>query len=429
MKTTFALHTIGCRLNQYEIEAVGAKLESLGFQQIPFAQDAEITVINTCTVTARADSDGRNAIRRARRKSPDGKIIVTGCYSEAQRDEVEQLGAVDLIVGNLDKDRLVELMIDAFGYDIPSGVDMERLNSPKFAVDDFRRHTRAMVKIQDGCQEACTYCIIPKARGGERSREPQTILNEIQQLEANGYKEVVLTGVHVGKYRYEKWRLADLIRAVLDQTGIRQIRLTSMEPREFRADLLELIATEPRLCPHFHIPLQSGHDEILAAMRRSYDTAFARDLFHQLVAARPDMAIGTDLITGFPGETDEHFADTVDFIRSLPIAYLHVFSYSDRPGTVASEMSDKTNHEVIKRRTNLLRNVSRSLRQRFLDSLLGTTVPVLFERRRDPDTHMLIGMSENYMRVCSHGPDAWMNEIIPTRIIRYEGEIAQGEAA
>jgi len=429
MTKTFALHTIGCRLNQYEIEAVGAKLESLGFQEVPFSHQADLTVINTCTVTGRADSDGRNAIRRARRSSPGGKIIVTGCYSEAQRGEVEDLGVVDLIVGNLDKDQLVERMVDAFGYDIPGGVDIDQLSSQQFAVDDFRRHTRAMVKIQDGCQEACTYCIIPRARGGERSRDPHTVISEIQQLEANGYKEVVLTGVHVGKYRHDDWRLADLLKAILAETGMPQIRMTSMEPREFRDDLIELLGNEPRLCPHLHIPLQSGHDEILAAMRRSYDTAYARNLFEQLVHARADMAIGSDVITGFPGETDDHFGDTVEFIRSLPIAYLHVFSYSDRPGTVASEMTEKNSPDLIKRRTNLLRGVSRKLRQHFLDRLLGTTVPVLFEKRRDPDTDMLVGLSDNYMHVHSDGPDDWMNEILPMRITRYSGEVAHGEAA
>jgi threonylcarbamoyladenosine tRNA methylthiotransferase MtaB len=426
---TFALHSIGCRLNQYEIEAIGAKLEALDFQNVPFAEPADVTVINTCTVTVRADSDARGAIRKARRASPHGKIIVTGCYVQAQPDQLRNLGEIDLLVDNLDKDKLVERMIDAFGYDIPGGVDFETLNGPNFAVDSFRRHTRAMVKIQDGCQEACTFCIIPKARGHERSRSPKSILAEITALEANGYKEVVLTGVHVGKYRFEDWRLVDLLRAILCETGLPNIRLTSLEPREFRPALVELLVSEPRLCPHLHIPLQSGHDDVLRGMRRGYDTNYVRKLFGQLLSQRPEIAIGSDVITGFPGETHAQFSETVDFIRSLPIAYLHVFSYSDRPGTAAAAMPGKVAPEVTKQRTSKLRSVSEHLREAFLSLLVGQTLQVLIERRREPGASRLIGLSGNYMRVHTHGPDSWMNEIIPLRIVRCEGEVAFGEAA
>jgi len=429
MTQTFALHTNGCRLNQYETEAIGAKLESLGFQQVPFDECADVSVINTCTVTARADRDARNAVRRARRRSPDGRIVVTGCYAQAQPEALEALREADLILDNYDKDRLVQHLVEAFGFDLPGAVDWEKLGSETYALDHFSRHTRAMVKIQDGCQETCTYCIIPRARGHERSRAPQAILDEVKKLASAGYKEVVLTGVHVGKYRWEDWRLVDLLRCILDETDMPQIRVTSMEPREFRPALVDLLVSEPRCCPHLHIPLQSGNDHVLRAMRRSYDTAYVRDLFARLVARRPDMAIGTDVITGFPGETEVMSASTEAFLRSLPVAYLHVFSYSDRPGTVATGLPEKIAPDAIRARTSRLRELSRGLRRSFMKRYIGRTVPVLIERRRDRSSGMLIGMSDNYMRVLAEGPDRFMNRIVAMRIVRLEDELAVAEAA
>jgi threonylcarbamoyladenosine tRNA methylthiotransferase MtaB len=429
MTQSFSLHSIGCRLNQYEVAALAAKLESLGFQQVAFGEPADLTVINTCTVTGRADADARNAIRRARRLSPHAKIVVTGCYAQAQPDEVDALEQVDLRVDNLQKDRLLARLVETFGYAVPFGVDFDHLNSPDFAVSSFGRHTRAMVKIQDGCQEACSYCIIPRARGHERSRSPESILTEVNALAQNGYKEVVLSGVHVGKYRYGATRLVDLLQLILNRSPLAQIRLTSMEPREFRRDLVDLLVSESRLCAHLHIPVQAGQDDILRAMRRSYDTRFVTDLFERLVAARPDLAIGTDVITGFPGEREEQFAATEAFLRSLPVAYLHVFSYSDRPGTEAAGRTDKVSPETIRSRTQRLRELSRELRRAFVSRYIGKTVPVLIERRRDRQSGLLVGMSGNYMRVLTEGSDALQNEIVPVRIERLTDEMAHGVAA
>ena len=429
MTERFSLHTSGCRLNQYEIEAIGAKLESLGFQEVPFDEPVDVAVINTCTVTGRADADARNAIRRARRTSPGGRVVVTGCYASAQPEEIAALGAVDLVVDNTHKERVVEKMVEAFGYTLPGGIDFERMNSESFELGGFRRHTRAMVKVQDGCQEGCTYCIIPRARGHERSRSPQSILREVKLLESNGYKEVILTGVHVGKYRYDDWRLVDLLRAILNETGVAQIRLTSMEPREFRPALVDLLLQETRCCAHLHIPLQSGHDAILRAMRRSYDTAYVQELFRTLVEGRPDLAIGTDVIAGFPGESEAHFALTADFLKSQPLAYLHVFSYSDRPGTVASLLPHKISPDVIKARTASLRELSRVKRMAYLSRFIHRTVPVLVEQHRDRQSGLLVGMSENYIRVLAEGPDCLMNTIVPMRIVKFDNESAIAEAA
>jgi threonylcarbamoyladenosine tRNA methylthiotransferase MtaB len=423
---TFSLCCMGCRLNQYETEVISGRLEALGLRAVPFGTTADITVVNTCTVTARADADARNLIRRARRASPAGKVIVTGCYAQAQPEAVEALGTVDLQLDNREKDRLVQRAVEAFGHLFRAANPVRHL---AFELDGFSRHTRAMVKIQDGCHEACTYCIIPRARGAERSRPPHEIRAEVRRLEVNGYKEVVLTGVHVGKYRWEDQRLAGLLRLILRTTDVPQIRLTSMEPREFHDDLLELLREKPRLCPHLHVPVQSGHDAVLGAMHRNYNTAWVSSLFERLAAARPELAIGTDVIAGFPGETDAQFEQSCDFIASLPLAYLHVFSYSDRPGTEASRMPGKIRSEVIKQRTHRLRALSRQLRRRFLRRYLGQIIPVLIERRRDRRTGWLVGMSGNYMRVLAQGPDALMNQIVPLRMIRLEDEQMVAEAA
>lgn len=426
---TFSLHTTGCRLNQYETEAIGSKLESIGFQEVPYGSQSELTVINACTVTARADADARRAIRRARRSSPQGKVVVTGCFAQAMAEVVDAMPEVDLRVDSDHKDLIIEKIVGAFGYAMPGGIDVDAFSSPDFTISGFRQHTRAMVKIQDGCQETCSYCIIPKARGRERSRTPEAVLREVNALAAAGYKEVVLTGVHVGKYRHQEWRLVDLLQLLISSTHIERIRLSSLEPREFRAALVELIVSEPRICPHLHVPVQSGHDHTLRAMRRSYDTSFVRELFDTLSLGRRNLAIGTDVITGFPGETKEQFEHTEAFLRSLPLAYLHVFSYSDRPGTTACEMPGKLHSRVIKERTNRLRDLSDSLRTGYITRFVGKNLPVLVEQRRDRITGHLIGMTDNFIRVVLDGSDELMNEIIPVRIEKVDAGIATGKAA
>lgn len=426
---TFSLHTTGCRLNQYETEAIGSKLESIGFQEVPYGSEAELTVINACTVTARADADARGAIRRARRSSPQGKVVVTGCFAQAMSEEVDAMAEVDLRVDSDHKDMLIKEIVGAFGYAIPGGIDVDNLSSTDFTVSGFRQHTRAMVKIQDGCQETCSYCIIPMARGRERSRSPEAILREVKTLVESGYKEVVLTGVHVGKYRYQEWRLVDLLQLIITESSVARIRLSSLEPREFRPALVEMILTEPRICPHLHIPIQSGHDHTLRAMRRSYNTSFVRELFETLSSGRDSLAIGTDVITGFPGETKEQFEQTEVFLKALPISYLHVFSYSDRPGTIACDMPGKLHSRTIKERTTRLRVLSDGRRNEFVKRFVGCVVPVLVEQRRDRQTGRLIGMTDHFIRVVLEGPDELMNEIVKVRIEEVNAGIASGKAA
>jgi threonylcarbamoyladenosine tRNA methylthiotransferase MtaB len=418
---TFSLHSIGCRLNHYEIERVGAQLESLGFQEVEFGQPADLAVINTCSVTSRADADGRRVLRQARRASPDGLVAATGCYASAFAREVEALGAVDLIVDNLEKDALVGRLVDLLGYDLPHATDLPVTPRP------FGRHTRAMVKIQDGCQEACSYCIIPRARGRERSRPALDIVREVEALAAAGYREVVLTGVHAGKYRHEGHRLSDLVSALLDRTTIEQIRLSSLEPREFRPALVDLLS-HPRVCPHLHVPIQSGHDAVLRRMRRSYDTSWVSALFEQL-SGRADLALGTDVMVGFPGETEAEFVATRRFLESLPLAYLHVFAWSPRPGTQAAALPGKVPEPVVRERSRELRDLGVRVRQRFYAGFVGRTLPVLVERRRDRTSGRLVGLTHNYLRVQTEGPDEWMNRILPLRIERLEGDCAVALAA
>ena len=422
---TFSLCTIGCRLNQYETEAAGAKLQALGFQEVAFGEPAELCIINTCSVTARADADARKALRRARRSAPQGRIVLTGCYASAFRAELEASGDADLLVDNRDKEQLVARLVEAFGCTLPPAA--ARNGTPRQRL--VRHHTRAMVKIQDGCQEACSYCIIPRARGRERSRPLQEVVAEVRTLEAAGYKEVVLTGVHAGKYRHEGHRLSDLLAALLRDTRVAQIRLSSLEPRELRPALVDLITHEPRVCPHLHIPLQSGHDGVLRRMRRSYDSAWVEGLFARLQAARADLALGTDVMAGFPGETEAQFQTTVAFLQNLPLAYLHVFSYSDRPGTEAERLGHKVPEDAVRARGRELRELGAQLRKRYYSKFVGRTLPVLVEQRRQAATGRLLGLTGNYLRVLTDGPDHWMNQIVHLKIERLEGDFALATAA
>ena len=421
MTRTFSLFTIGCRLNQYEIERVGSQLESLGFQEVPFGECADVSVINTCSVTSRADADARRVLRKARRSSPEGCVVATGCYASAFSEEVDRLGAVDLVVDNSEKDELVRRLVDTLGFDLPACADFTATRAQG-------RHTRAMVKIQDGCQEACSYCIIPRARGRERSRPLRDIVQEVQDLTRLGYREVVLTGVHAGKYRDGGFRLSDLLETLLAETAMENFRLSSLEPREFRPRLLDLFESSTRICPHLHVPIQSGSDEILRSMRRSYDTSWVRELFRRLTSRR-DLSLGTDIMVGFPGETHAHFLATFEFLESLPLAYLHVFAYSPRPETAAVLLPGRVPEAVVRERSAALRELSHNLRDRFYGAYVGRTLPVLVERRRDAATGRLVGLSHNYLRVHAEGPDQWMNTIQMLKIERVLGDCALAKAA
>jgi threonylcarbamoyladenosine tRNA methylthiotransferase MtaB len=409
-----SLFTVGCKVNQYETEAIAESLEALGFERVDFSEKADLYIINTCTVTGESDRSSRQAIYRARRRSPGAKIVVTGCYAQTDKEYVESLPGVSLVVKQQDKGRIPSLIAQLLGRGAKAKEgDNEFFD---FSVKGLAKHTRALVKIQDGCEKNCAYCIVPTARGKERSREAAQVVSEVNDLVETGFKEVVLTGVHAGRYRKNDLSLAALTRRILDQTEVQRIRYSSIDPKEFTDELIDLIAESNRICRHLHIPLQSGDDLILSRMRRDYTSDEYRQLVDGISEKIPQVMIGADVIVGFPGETDEQFGNTCDFIRSSPINYLHVFSYSDRKDTEASKMPDKVDPQIIHRRSEIMHDLGRKKWVAYIERFIGQGLNVLIEHRRDKKTAKLTGLSDNYIRVLVDGDDSLKNRILPIHI-------------
>ncbi len=413
-----ALFTIGCKVNQYETEAMAEKLEDFGFERVDFSEQADVYIINTCTVTKESDYSSRQAIYRAKRRSPDARIVVTGCYAQMEKEFLEGLPGVSLVVKQEEKDKLPAMVAEMLGQRARVK-EKDNLFSSS-GVKGLAKHTRALVKIQDGCEKNCAYCIVPFARGKERSRKTDEIIAEIDTLVENGYREVILTGVHAGRYDQDGLNLAGLSQKILEQTKVERIRYSSIEPGEISDDLINLISKTHRICRHLHIPLQSGDDLILSKMKRDYTGEEYLVLADKLTKAIPGVLIGADVIVGFPGETDQQFENTCQFIRSSPINYLHVFSYSDRKGTLASQMMDKIAPEVIHRRSEILHELGWEKWRNFIDQFVGKRLDVLVENRRDRKTGKLTGLSDNYLRVILEGDDSLKNNIIPVQISRRE---------
>jgi threonylcarbamoyladenosine tRNA methylthiotransferase MtaB len=405
---TFCIVTQGCRVNQEEAECLRSQLLARGFREVPVGEPADLTVLNTCTVTAAGDSDARQMLRRLRRISPRGRIVATGCYAQRAPEEVAQIGAADLLVGNRRKADL-DLYLSLLEEGSSAGEPRVVVDSDPTPVRWLRHargwapaRTRAVLKIQDGCSEHCTYCIIPSVRGPSVSRPAREVLEEARTLVAAGSREIVLTGVHTGSYRSpEGWDLARLIAALEPLEGLRRIRLASLEPGTISERLLEVLARSRKLCPHLHVPLQSGDDAILRRMGRSYGTAAFRELLARVRRARPGVAIGTDVMVGFPGETEEAFQRTLAFVREMDFAYLHVFSFSPRPGAPATRLGPPVAKEEASRRSRTLRALDRELRRRHMARRRGQEDWVLVETTRRGRSG---GLTGDYLRVILRGP-------------------------
>jgi len=422
-----ALTTLGCKLNQYETEAIASGLEKRGWQRVNFGEPADLCLIDTCTVTQQADYSSRQAIYKAHRLSPQAKIVVTGCYAQIAKEQLESLPGVGLVLGSDYKERLPELIERWFsGQEL--SLDGKAFNEQEdFRVFALSGHTRAFVKIQNGCQEWCSFCVIPLTRGPERSRPAPWIIDEIRTLVDCGYKEVVITGVHIGKYGWEKVRLADLLKLILAQTELPRLRLSSIKPKEVTAELIDLIASEPRICRHLHLPLQSGDRGVLARMKRKYTLEEFDQMVNSFAQKIPGVTLGTDVIVGFPGETEGVGLSSCRYIENSPLNFLHVFSYSDRPNTEASGLTPKFDPQVINKRSAVLRELGNRKWQAFLDTFPGETLSVLFESRREKIHNYLTGLADNYIRVNLEGPDSLFNQVVPVRITRREAKLLIGE--
>ncbi|MBN2179286.1 MAG: tRNA (N(6)-L-threonylcarbamoyladenosine(37)-C(2))-methylthiotransferase MtaB, partial [Deltaproteobacteria bacterium] len=350
-----AIATLGCKVNHYESAGIEEEIRSRGFSIVPFRSEADIYIVNTCTVTGKTDYQSRQLIRRANRTNPEASIFVTGCYAQIAPEILAALPGVTMVVGTRQKAAIPDLLSSEAGKE--TIINVKNINDERFlsclSVTDFHGQTRAYLKIQDGCNAFCSYCIIPYARGRTRSLPENRIIEEIRSLYQAGYREIILTGIHLGMYGHElspRTSLSDLLSRIEKETDIERLRISSTEPMEITDGIIELIRESSILCRHLHIPLQSGNDKILKAMNRNYDSRQFEERIETIVQEIPDIGIGIDIIAGFPGESEEKFENTRAFIERLPIQYLHVFPYSKRPGTAAFSLSDHVPENIKKER-------------------------------------------------------------------------------
>lgn len=393
----YQIVTLGCRTNQYESQAYRDQLEMMGYSKAAAEESADICIVNSCTVTESADSRSRHQIRHLIRANPGARVVVTGCMAESAPEEIKAIEGVSLVVPNPEKESLVEQLFP-------------ESEVPEFSIRRFDAHTRAFVKVQDGCNSFCSYCIIPYVRGRSRSRKVPDILREVNDLVASGYKEVVITGINVGDF--DDGSLADLIRAVDKVDGLERIRVSSIDPDEVDADLMDAILGGEKTCPSMHIVLQAGSNVTLKRMRRKYTRQIFFNTVEELTRQNPDFTVTTDIIVGFPGETEDDFLETLDVMERVQFAKVHMFPYSRRPKTRADRYKDHLPQAVImERKARLLQAAERSayqLRERFV----GRTLSVLTEARDKERPHLISGHTGNFLPVLIDEPDLKPNQLI-----------------
>ncbi len=418
MSSNVAFHTLGCKLNFAETSTIGNQFAEKGFGIVDFKEKADVYVINTCTVTENADRECRQVVRRALRANPNAYVIVTGCYAQLRPEEITKIKGVDAVLGSNEKFNIFSI-IPEFSKDSPSCIQVtptEKLEEFNFAFSsEALGRTRAFFKIQDGCDYKCTFCTIPQARGKSRSTNPEKVINEFKKLIDNGYKEIILTGVNVGDYgKHIGESLHQLLLKMLQVEGDYRIRISSIEPNLLTDEIIELTKNNSKLVNHFHIPLQSGSTKMLGLMKRRYKAEDYHKLIYKLNNTIPDIGIGVDVIVGFPGETEEDFLETYNFIKELPVSYLHVFTYSERPNTPALTMGGVVPVSERKRRNNMLRILSEKKRNEFYKNMIGKEVDVIFEEGNGGDE--MLGWTSNYVRVQQKYNEKLVNELTKNKI-------------
>jgi len=396
-----AFHTLGCKLNFSETSAMSDKFIKEGYEIVEFNNFADIYVINTCSVTENAEKECRQIVRRVLRNNPNSFVAVTGCYAQLRPEEIASIEGVDIILGADEKFNILSYIDDLQKKEL-SCIYVSPLESLTYFHSSLsfegNNRTRGFLKIQDGCDYKCSFCTIPLARGKSRSMEHNKLLEEFNALLAAGYKEIILTGVNVGDYKDKDGvDFYNLLKKILGLDGEFRIRISSIEPNLLSDKIIELAASEPKICDHFHIPLQSGNDKILKLMQRRYNSDFYRDRIYKVVEKIENVGIGVDVIVGFPGETEEDFLVTYNFLRDLPISYLHVFTYSERPDTKAILMNNSVNLAERKRRTNMLRILSDKKKNEFYRKMEGLELDILFENENYDG--VMKGFSSNYIKV------------------------------
>lgn len=424
---TVSLYTLGCKLNFTETSTLGREFSRRGFEVVEFGAPADVCVINTCSVTERAERQCRQIVRRALRTSRNPYVVVTGCYAQLRPDEIAAIPGVDLVLGAREKfslfDHVEGLEKGLYPHVIVSDIaTVDSFGPASTAMGD---RTRAYLKVQDGCDFNCSFCTIPRARGESRSQSIEAAGEQARVLVAGGFKEITLTGVNVGDFgKKSGTSLLMLLRYLVGVEGLERIRVSSIEPNLLSGDLITFVAEHPKVCKHFHIPLQSGSNEILRAMRRRYTTEHYADVVHSIRQRIPDCGIGVDVITGFPGETDTHFEETLRFVGSLPVSYLHVFTYSERPDTPAVSFPGRAEPKVRFRRSDALRLLGTEKKDAFYRGMKGRVVDVLLESDEDDDNRF--GFSDNYVRVAVPKEGTEANMLVQVEIVGTGGEMCQG---
>ncbi len=421
MKTA-AFYTLGCKVNQYETDAMEELFLKAGYKKVDFNQPADIYVINTCTVTHHSDSKSRQMIRRAKKQNPAALVVVVGCYAQVAYDELRMMPEADLIIGTVDKSRIIELVEKALKASDPVSAVRE------FRVEEFfddlrleKRHsgrTRAFIKIQEGCRQFCTYCIIPYARGPVRSRKPDRVVEEVEGLVSQGYKEIVLTGIHIASYGMDTGDtdLLGIIKKVHRIEGLERIRLSSLEPTFLSKEFVEEISVLDKLCRHFHLSLQSGCDETLRRMNRKYTSGEYRRIVDRIRDRIPGVAVTTDVMVGFPGETDEEYSKTYEFLEQICLSDMHIFKYSPRAGTPAAGFKDQVDGRVKDSRSKELIKLADRCRKKFYGRFIGQTMDVLFEQWSKTVKGHYEGLTDNYIRVVVPADEDLNNRILQVNL-------------
>ncbi len=394
-KIKIAIATLGCKLNQYESDSLISQFQKNGYEIVSFNESADVYIVNTCTVTNKSDAKSRNIMNRVNRTNPSGKLFVTGCYAETDREFLEQIDGVDYVIGNEKKSQIYQIVSNVLindTFDI-SCIDNNRFN---YEIAESTFHTRSFLKIQDGCNEMCSYCKIPLARGSAESRPVNDILDNIQKLISIGFKEIILTGINIGDYSYENNNLDNLLDKILQINQDFRIHLSSLEPKKITPHIIKLLS-DPKICHHIHIPLQSGSDSILNQMARHYSREDYYNIVNHIRNQHPFINITTDVMVGFPGETEKDFLDTYNLINDLKITHSHTFKYSPRNGTPASNLRDQVPEIIKSERSQQIRLLSENLTYEYHKTILGKEDQLLIEKNLDEDT--CIGYGKYYTRL------------------------------
>lgn len=423
-----ALYTLGCRVNSYESEAMAEKFIKDGYEIASFDEFADVYVINTCTVTNMGDKKSRQMIGRARRHNPEAIIAVVGCYSQIASDEIAQIESVDVVLGSRNKGDIV-YWVNRAREERKQVVEVKDvLKDKKFeelAINEYQDKTRAFLKIQDGCNKFCSYCLIPFARGAICSKEPEQILKEVMELSKNGFKEIILSGVHTASYGVDlegDWNLVKILEEINKIDGIERIRIGSIDPTFFTEGVIEKICKLEKMCPHFHLSLQSGCDATLRRMNRKYTTEEYKNVVENLRKHIKDVSITTDIIVGFPGESNGEFESTYEFLKNIKLSKMHIFKYSKRTGTKAAEMVFQVDGLIKEERSKRLIELNKINEVEFMKTFIGRDMKVLYEETVSGKDNTYVGYTENYIKVITESEENLEGKIVTTKIISIEKE-------